>query len=95
MREGQRVSAGQTLMTVNSLSTVWIQAALPQAAAGAVRNGTPVVVTVDALPGRSFHGAVETLLPDVDAMTRTQRARIVLVNADGALSPGDVRHRAT
>jgi Cu(I)/Ag(I) efflux system membrane fusion protein len=31
---------------------------------------------------------VETLLPDVDAMTRTQRARIVLANADGALSPG-------
>src|SRR3546814_6720660 len=38
--------------------------------------------------GRSFHGIVETLLPDVDAMTRTQRARIVLANADGALSPG-------
>jgi RND family efflux transporter, MFP subunit len=88
VREGQRVGAGQTLMTVNGLSTVWIEAALPQAAAGTVRSGTPVVVTVDALPGRSFQGAVETLLPDVDAMTRTQRARIVLDNPDGALSPG-------
>jgi Cu(I)/Ag(I) efflux system membrane fusion protein len=88
VREGQRVTAGQTLMTVNGLSTVWIEAALPQAAAGTVRSGTPVVVTVDALPGRSFHGTVETLLPDVDAMTRTQRARIVLDNPDGALSPG-------
>jgi Cu(I)/Ag(I) efflux system membrane fusion protein len=88
VREGQRVTAGQTLMTVNGLSTVWIEAALPQAAAGTVRSGTPVVVTVDALPGRSFHGTVETLLSDVDAMTRTQRARIVLDNPDGALSPG-------
>jgi len=88
VREGQRVTAGQTLMTVNGLSTVWIEAALPQAAAGAVHSGTPVAVTVDALPGRSFHGTVETLLPDVDAMTRTQRARIVLDNPDGALSPG-------
>lgn len=88
VREGQRVTAGQTLMTVNGLSTVWIEAALPQAAAGTVRRGTPVVVTVDALPGRSFHGSVETLLPDVDAATRTQRARIVLDNPDGALSPG-------
>jgi len=88
VREGQRVNAGQTLMTVNGLSTVWIEAALPQAAAGTVRSGTPVVVTVDALPGRLFHGTVETLLPDVDAMTRTQRARIVLDNPDGALSPG-------
>lgn len=88
VREGQRVTAGQTLMTVNSLSTVWIEAALPQAAAATVRSGTPVVVTVDALPGRSFHGTVETLLPDIDAMTRTQHARIVLDNPDGALSPG-------
>src|SRR3546814_3254656 len=53
-----------------------------------VRSGTPVTVTVDALPGRAFHGTVETLLPDVDAMTRTQRARIVLENPDGALSSG-------
>lgn len=88
VREGQRVTAGQTLMAVNGLSTVWIEAALPQASAGTVRSGTPVVVTVDALPGRSFHGSVETLLPDVDAMTRTQRARIVLDNPDGALNPG-------
>ena len=88
VREGQRVTAGQTLMTVNGLSTVWVEAALPQAAAGTVRKGTPVVVAVDALPGRSFHGTVETLLPDVDAVTRTQRARIVLDNPDGVLSPG-------
>lgn len=88
VREGQRVSAGQTLMTLNGLSTVWVEAALPQAAAGAVRSGTPATVTVDALPGRAFHGTVEILLPDIDPMTRTQRARIVLDNPDGALSPG-------
>ena len=88
VREGQRVTAGQTLMTLNGLSTVWVEAALPQAVAGTVRSGTPVGVTVDALPGRSFHGTVETLLSDVDAVTRTQRARIVLDNPDGALSPG-------
>lgn len=88
VREGQQVSAGQTLMTVNGLSTVWIEAALPQAVVGTVRSGTPVSVTVDALPGRVFRGTVETLLPDIDAMTRTQRARIVLANPDGTLSPG-------
>ena len=88
VREGQRVSAGQTLMTLNGLSTVWVEAALPQAVAGAVRSGTPVTVTVDALPGRAFHGSVETVLPDIDAATRTQRARIVLDNPDGILSPG-------
>ncbi|ODU67002.1 MAG: efflux transporter periplasmic adaptor subunit, partial [Rhodanobacter sp. SCN 65-17] len=88
VREGQRVGAGQTLMTLNGLATVWIEAALPQGVAGTVRAGTPVTVTLDALPGRSFDGEVETLLPDVDNATRTQRARIVIDNPDGALSPG-------
>ncbi|UGB39540.1 efflux RND transporter periplasmic adaptor subunit [Frateuria soli] len=88
VREGQRVGAGQTLMTVNGLSTVWIEAALPQGLAGTVRNGTLASVTTDAAPGRTFHGSVESLLPEVDAATRTQRVRIVVDNADGALSPG-------
>lgn len=88
VREGQRVSAGQTLMTLNGLAKVWVEAALPQALAGAVRGGTPVTVTVDALPGQEFHGSVETLLPDIDSATRTQRARIVLANPGGRLSPG-------
>lgn len=88
VREGQRVTAGQTLMTLNGLSTVWVEAALPQAVAGLVHAGTPVTVTVTALPGHSLVGTVETLLPDIDATTRTQRARIVLDNPNGVLSPG-------
>lgn len=88
VREGQRVSAGQTLMTLNGLDTVWVEAALPQAAAGTVHSGTPVTVSVDALPGQEFHGSVETLLPDIDSATRTQRARIVLDNRSGRLTPG-------
>lgn len=88
VREGQQVGVGQTLLTLNDLSTVWVEAALPQAMAGAVRAGTPVTVRATALPGRVFHGRVESLLPEVDATTRTQRARIVLANPDHALSPG-------
>ena len=88
VREGQRINAGQTLMTINGLSTVWVEAALPQAMAGIVHTDTPVTVHVDALPGQVFRGHVETLLPDIDMTTRTQRARIVLVNPDDVLSPG-------
>ncbi|MFC4764673.1 efflux RND transporter periplasmic adaptor subunit [Dyella koreensis] len=88
VREGQRVSAGQTLMTINGLDTVWVEAALPQAVAGTVHAGIPVTVRVDALPGRVFEGKLETLLPDIDMSTRTQRARIVLANPGAVLSPG-------
>jgi Cu(I)/Ag(I) efflux system membrane fusion protein len=88
VREGQRVSAGQTLMTVNGLSTVWIEADIPQAEVAGIQSGTPVTATVDALPGHVFHGTVEALLPQVDPATRTQRARIVLDNPGHALAPG-------
>jgi len=88
VREGQRVNAGQTLMTINGISTVWVDAALPQSVAGTIHADTPVTVGVDALPGQVFHGHVESLLPDIDMTTRTQHTRIVLANPDGALSPG-------
>lgn len=94
VREGQRVSAGQTLMTINGLASVWVEAALPQSQASAIRPGTPVTVRVDAWPGRAFTGQVETLLPDIDATTRTQRVRIVLANPDGVLTPGMFAHVA-
>ena len=88
VREGQRVNAGQTLMTLNGLRTVWVVAAIPQDAIGGIGVGTPVEVRVDAFPGRSFPGAVQQLLPNVDPETRTQQARIVLANPDRALAPG-------
>jgi Cu(I)/Ag(I) efflux system membrane fusion protein len=88
VREGQRVSAGQTLMTLNGLSTVWVEAELPQADGADIVTGTPVTATVDAQPGRVFHGKVESLLPQIDIVSRTRRARIVLDNPDGVLAPG-------
>lgn len=94
VRDGQRVTAGQTLMTINGLASVWVEASVPQGQTAAIRAGTPVTVRVDAWPGRVFPGQVETLLPDVDASTRTQRARIVLANPDGALAPGMFAHVA-
>ena len=88
VREGQRVTAGQTLMTLNSQASVWVDAAVPQALAGRIRAGTPVSVRSDASPGAAIGATVESLLPDLDPTTRTQRARIVLANTDGQLSPG-------
>jgi membrane fusion protein, copper/silver efflux system len=92
VREGQRVTAGQTLMTINGTTSVWVEAAVPQGQASAIRPGTPVTVRADAWPGRVFSGQVETLLPDIDGATRTQRARIVLSNPDGALAAGMFAH---
>ncbi|WP_455423535.1 efflux RND transporter periplasmic adaptor subunit [Agrilutibacter terrestris] len=87
-REGQAVPMGTLLFRINGTRTVWLEAAIPQSTSAGIQAGTPVSATVDARPGATFHGRVEALLPQVDAASRAQRARIVLDNPDGALAPG-------
>jgi len=87
-REGATAPAGTLLFRVNGTDTVWLEAAIPQAGVGAVVPGTPVEATVSTLPGRVFGGRVEALLPQIEAGSRTQQARIVLDNAGGLLTPG-------
>jgi Cu(I)/Ag(I) efflux system membrane fusion protein len=87
-REGQAVMPGTPLFRVNGTATLWLEAAIPQADASRLRPGTPVEAIVSAVPGQTFGGEVETLLPQVDMASRTQQARIVLRNPDGVLAPG-------
>jgi Cu(I)/Ag(I) efflux system membrane fusion protein len=87
-REGQTVMPGMPLFRINGTSTLWLEAAIPQGMTDDIRPGTPVTATVNAIPGRSFEGRVETLLPELDESTRAQRARIVLRNEDDLLAPG-------
>lgn len=87
-REGQQIGAGMPIMSLNGLDTVWVDAAIPQAQSSGVKTDTPITVTVSALPGETFKGQIDELLPDVDMSTRTQRARIVLENTKHELAPG-------
>lgn len=80
--------AGQALVTLADLSTVWVLADVFEQDVSAVRAGDDAVVTVSALEGRSFTGRVAYVGDVVDATTRAARARIELPNPDGALRPG-------
>ena len=64
--------------------------------AGELDEQLAAEVTVDAYPGTVFRGAVDSLLPQVDAATRTLPVRLVLPNPGLKLRPGmyvDVRLR--
>ncbi len=88
VREGESAPMGTLLFRVNGTGTVWLEAAVPQAGIAGIAADTPVVASVDAIPGEVFSGRVETLLPQVDMSSRTQQARIVLDNMKGLLAPG-------
>lgn len=88
VREGERVGGGTTLMRIDDLARLWLDAAIPQSEVAGIRAGTPVMIEVSAQPGRVFAGRTEALLPEVDARTRTETARIAVDNPDGSLAPG-------
>ncbi|HET7664417.1 MAG TPA: efflux RND transporter periplasmic adaptor subunit [Rhodanobacteraceae bacterium] len=88
VQAGQQVGKGEPIMRINGLDKVWIQAAIPQAQVAGISAGAPITATVSALPNVVFHGKVATVLPTVDAATRTQQARIVLDNPGHRLAPG-------
>lgn len=88
VRQGMSVNAGQTLAQVSGLSTVWLNAAVPEAQAGLVRFGALARVDLAAFPGESFGGRVTAILPTAQADSRTLTVRIELLNRGGRLRPG-------
>jgi Cu(I)/Ag(I) efflux system membrane fusion protein len=88
VREGMTVMAGAPLFRINGLSTVWVNAEVPENLAAHVRPGNPVEARAAALPGRTFKGKVSAILPEVNPATRTIKARVELANPGGQLVPG-------
>jgi len=63
MREGSHVHAGQNLVTLVPLDTLYIEANYRETQLADVQPGQPVSFRVDALPGIEFKGEVESLGP--------------------------------
>jgi membrane fusion protein, copper/silver efflux system len=88
VRQGMTVSAGATLFRINGLGTVWANAEVPEAQAALSRPGARVTARTPALPAATYEGKVQALLPDVNAGTRTMKARVELSNPGQRLAPG-------
>jgi Cu(I)/Ag(I) efflux system membrane fusion protein len=86
--EGQAVQAGDNLFLIADRTTLWAELAVFESDARMLRVGTPVELTVDALPGRTYEGRVTFIHPGVDTTTRTLTARVEVKNRDGSLRPG-------
>lgn len=64
---GELVQVGQSLMSLVPLSDVWVSANLKETQLRDVDPGDPVEFSVDAYPGRKFHGEVQSLSPATGA----------------------------
>jgi membrane fusion protein, copper/silver efflux system len=88
VREGMTVMPGTTLLRINGLASVWANAEVPESQVALLRPGAKVQATSPAVPGTRFEGRVQSLLPEVNAATRTLKARMELANPGGRLVPG-------
>ncbi|HKP75930.1 MAG TPA: HlyD family secretion protein, partial [Longimicrobiaceae bacterium] len=64
---GQLVQPGQPVMTVVPLNDVWVTANLKETQTRDLRVGDPVEVEVDAYPGYTFHGQLQSISPATGA----------------------------
>jgi membrane fusion protein, copper/silver efflux system len=88
VRDGAMVTPGMTLMRIVSLGEVWVYAEIPEGVAAAVAVGANAEIRLPAYPEQVLRGRVSALLPQVNAASRTLRARVELPNPGGLLKPG-------
>jgi Cu(I)/Ag(I) efflux system membrane fusion protein len=87
IREGFFVKPGSTLMSIGDLSEVWVKAEVFERQVGQVKSATPVTMTLDYLPGKTWEGHVDYIYPTLDAKTRTVKVRLRFKNEEGYFKP--------
>lgn len=84
---GELAKPDQPLFTIADLSTVWLEANVPENDLGRVRVGARARARVAAYPDQVFEGKVNHLAGALDKETRTAKAIVQLDNARRLLRP--------
>ncbi|MUH97462.1 efflux RND transporter periplasmic adaptor subunit [Aliivibrio fischeri] len=87
IREGGYLSPSQIVITAGPLEDVWVDAEVFERQAHWLSSGNKAVMTLDAVPGKTWEGEVDYVYPILDPKTRTMRMRLKFDNQDGALKP--------
>jgi cobalt-zinc-cadmium efflux system membrane fusion protein len=82
---GQAVTQGSELMTVMNLSSVIIEAQLPESQAARAQTGQRLTARLPSLPDQPFEGRVESVGNAVDPQKRTVPVRARITNAGAML----------
>ncbi len=86
IRKGAYIMAGSMIGIIQDLSTIWIEAAVPEGDLPAIKEGAAATVSFG--EDATQHAAtVDYVYPEVTQETRTGKVRLVLDNQDGNLKP--------
>ncbi|WP_405241810.1 efflux RND transporter periplasmic adaptor subunit [Lentisalinibacter salinarum] len=85
---GRYVAAGEEIVSLVSLSPIFIEFTLPERHLGRLARDQQVEVEVPAHPERTFSGRIHAITPGIEEGTRSVRVRGIFANDDRALRPG-------
>jgi len=88
IKTGMSMASGQTLARITSIDSLWLDVAIPEAAASGLHAGDTAIFYAANTNSSPVTGKIDSLLPAVNATTRTITARVVLPNPNGLLKPG-------
>ena len=87
IKPGNLVQFGQDVATIVDVSRLQATLNVPERDLETLKTGLPVVLQVDALPGKTFTGSVDRIAPVVDAGSGTFRV-VCAFDGGGQLQPG-------
>lgn len=85
---GDFVSAGQSIVNLQSLDPIVVNFNIPEVYINQVKINDPVQIKSDAFPNQSFQGTVYAMDSAIDPNSRTLAARARIPNPDKKLLPG-------
>jgi membrane fusion protein (multidrug efflux system) len=85
---GEYLDAGKPIVSLQSLTPVYVDFSLPQQDLAQLKTGMQVRLLTDAYPGRKFAGVLTAINPDLDPGTRSVGLQATLDNPDQLLRPG-------
>jgi membrane fusion protein, multidrug efflux system len=85
---GQYLSAGEAIVSLQSLNPIYVNFGVPQQTAAQVRVGRSLRVSSDDVGGLQFSGRVTALDSIVNEATRNVQVQATLANPGGKLRPG-------
>ena len=88
LRAGMNIAKDNVVAKIQGMDPVWVTAAIPESIAWLVKDASQFTANITAPPDKTLTIRKWTLLPGVDAATRTLQLRLEIDNADEALKPG-------
>jgi len=85
---GERLEAGKGIVSLQSLSPLFVDFSLPQQELARLQTGLKVTAISDSYPDQVFAGELAVISPDLDAVTRSIQLRAKFENADERLRAG-------